>query len=421
MKPSKRFVKTDDQKKALSLLAGKAPNVLLYGGSRSGKTFISIYAIFVRALKSPGSRHAILRFHTNAVRRSILNDTLPRVLELCFPRLKYKENKTDGFLRLPNGSELWFSGLEQADRAEKILGREFATLYFNECSELEYSAVNTALTRLAQKTTLKNRAYFDCNPPGKSHWTYQLFFRHLDPLTREILPYPELYAAMLMNPAGNAANLPNGYLTNTLAGLSARQRERFLEGRFLDDIEGALWKREWIDRTRLVTLPVTVDRLVIGVDPAVTGGENSDRCGIIAAARGEDGDYYILADRSTRGSVLGWIQTVCRLYRELQADRVIGEVNNGGDLIETALRNECPDIPFRAVRATRGKLARAEPVAALYEAGKVHHIGSYPDLEEELCSYAPGHILHSPDRMDAVVWALTELSEAPKEYRFFTV
>ena len=194
------FKKTDDQLEAIRLLSGTAKYVLLFGGSRSGKTFILIYALIIRALKAPGSRHAVLRFRANAVRQAVWNDTFLKVMRLCFPGLKWKEHRVDGLIQLPSGSEIWFGGLDSAERVDKILGREFATIYFNECSEISYTAIMTALTRLAQKTSLSNKAYFDCNPSGKKHWSYKLFVDKIDPETKTPLLFPESYISMLMNP-----------------------------------------------------------------------------------------------------------------------------------------------------------------------------------------------------------------------------
>ena len=132
------FVKTAAQQRAIRLLSGPSRFVMLYGGSRSGKTFILVYAILVRALRAAGSRHAILRLHANTVRQSIRFDTLPKVVKLAFPWLGLSESKVDQLIRLPNGSELWFGGLDTEERADKILGKEFATIYFNECSELGF-------------------------------------------------------------------------------------------------------------------------------------------------------------------------------------------------------------------------------------------------------------------------------------------
>ena len=414
---SKNFIPTPDQKQALSLLGGAARQTLLFGGSRSGKTFILIYAVLVRALREPGSRHIILRFRANAVRQSVRLDTFPKVLRLAFPGVRFEENRADGFVRFSNGSEIWFGGLDTEERVDKILGREFATIYFNECSEIAYNTVTTALTRLAQRTNLTNRAYFDCNPSGKSHWSYRLFLEKVDPITLAPLAAPDQYAAMLMNPAGNAANLPAGYLEETLANLPELQRKRFMLGEFLDDLEGALWNAKLLAGCRADNLPV-MERIVIGVDPAVTSGQNSDTTGIIAAGRGTDGVIYILQDASIRAKPQVWGRRVVDLYHELRADRVVGEVNNGGDLVEELLRSFDDTLPFRAVRASRGKTARAEPVAALYEQQKVRHHGIFPELEEEMCSFQPGSPF-SPDRMDAMVWAVTELTRSGGDRHIF--
>ena len=405
------------QQEALSLLGAGARFCLLYGGSRSGKTFVLCCALVVRALKGAGSRHAVIRRHFNGVRSAVGNDTMPKALHCRFPGVEYEYSKTDSVFRFPNGSEIQLVGLDDAQRAEKILGREFATLYFNECSELDFGSVQTALTRLAQYVPgLSNKAFFDCNPPGKSHWSYRMFVQKLNPADNTPLALPEQYAMMRINPVDNKENLPPGYIDDTLGTLSLRQRRRFLEGQWQDEVEGALWNSEIIDRNRVVNPPELL-RVVIGVDPAVTAGKSSDLTGIVGAGTSADGHYYILADRSCRVNPLEWGREVIKLYRELKADRVIGEVNNGGDLIRTMLCELSPGLPFQAVSARRGKVLRAEPVAALYEKNLVHHAGVFTDLEEEMCSYSPLTAVKSPDRLDALVWAVAALSE-PREKRF---
>lgn len=404
------FQKTPAQRKALRLLTGPSRYVLLFGGSRSGKTFILVYAVLVRALRAAGSRHAILRLHGNSVRQSVLLDTLPKVAKLAFPGLKFKESRQDQFVRLPNHSEIWFGGVDGEERVDKILGKEFATIYFNECSEISFDAVNTVLTRLAQRTPLRNRAYFDCNPSGKSHWSYKLFVEKRDPVSGLALPFPQNYASMQLNPAENRANLPEGYLEETLAGLSERQKQRFLEGRWLDDFSGALWTPEMIERDRTDRLPEEFERIVVGVDPAVSSGSEADETGIVTVGRDRNRHFYVLSDTSMAGRPTEWARRVIAEYHRFRADRVAGEVNNGGELIETVLRSVDADVSFRAVRAMRGKIERAEPVAALYEQRRVHHLGRFPVLEEQMTTFRP-ESSDSPDRLDALVWAVTTLME----------
>ena len=406
------FRYTPAQRRALVAASGAAANLLVYGGSRSGKTFALACALVVRALKSPGSRHAIIRRHYNTVHASIGLDTLPKVMKLRFPGVDYEYRRTDGIFRFANTSEIHLIGLDDELRAEKILGQEFSTLYFNECSELEYKSVQMALTRLAQNSPgIVNKAFYDCNPPGRRHWTYRVFIEKVDPVDRTALRRPESYQALRINPDDNRENLPASYLAETLANLPERQKRRFLLGEWSDDTEGALWTEEMIDRERVLRAPDDLARIVIGVDPAVTSNSTSDHTGIVAAAIGPDGRYYILKDASCRTSPLEWAKLVTELYHELDADLVVGEVNNGGDLIESLLRQFSPDIAFHAVRASRGKILRAEPAAALYERRKVCHVGRFPDLEEQMLSYSPLHSANSPDRLDALVWVLAELAK----------
>ena len=410
--------KTAKQHQAVALMSDPEKRyVLLSGGSRSGKTFIACYALVVRALKAPNTRHLITRFHFRDVKNAVGRDTMPKVLKLI--GTPYTLDKTDWFFTLPNGSEIWLGGLDDNERVEKILGMEYATIYYNESSQTSYHAFTTAQTRLAQKCDLINRAYVDCNPPTKSHWLHRLFLEHIDPETRVPVPAPERYAVLDMNPMDNRENLPEGYIEDTLASLPERKRRRFLDGEWLDDPEGALWKRSMIDDHRHVGKLPDLKRIVIGVDPAVTGNASSDETGIVAVGRDALGHLYVLGDYSVRGSPLDWAKRVAWAADRHKADRVIGEVNNGGDLVEVNLRTVAKSLPFKKVTASRGKYIRAEPIAALYEKGEVHHVGAFPDLEDQMCEWVPDD--DSPDRMDALVWAITELTGETPSLSFGTV
>ena len=181
-----------------------------------------------------------------------------------------------------------------------------------------------------------------------------------------------------------------------------------LDGELLEDTPGALWSRAGIDATRRAGHP-DLQRVVVAVDPAVTSGEESDQTGIVVAGLGVDGRGYVLADLTCRLSPDGWARRAVTAYHAHTADRLVAEVNNGGDLVERVVRTVDPDVSYKAVHASRGKQTRAEPVAALYEQGKVSHVGSLPDLEDQMCAYTPDGYDGSPDRVDALVWALTEL------------
>ena len=233
------FKKTIAQIAAIKLLASPAKFIMLYGGSRSGKTFIIVFAIIVRACKTK-SRHVMLRQTFNSIKTSIWLDTMVKVLAIAFPKLSFEKNKSDYYITLPNGSEVWIAGLDDDKRVEKILGKEFSTIFFNECSQLSYTSVQIALTRLAEKNSLKKKAYFDENPPSKKHWSYWLFVRKQDPIENEPLEDPEEYASMVINPKDNLDNIDEDYL-KMLSKMPEKERQRFLDGLFTDDDDGAAY------------------------------------------------------------------------------------------------------------------------------------------------------------------------------------
>lgn len=190
-----------------------------------------------------------------------------------------------------------------------------------------------------------------------------------------------------------------------------------LMGELLEDFPGALWTRSMIESARIRPDEVHWDmivRIVVAIDPAVSANEDSDETGIITAALTRSEHVLILDDDSCKESPLGWARRAVSRYKLRKADRIVAEVNNGGDLVAANLYTVAPEVPFRAVRASRGKAVRAEPVAAMYEQGRVHHVGRFDTLEDQLCEFVPGITDKSPDRMDALVWAVTELVVDPE-------
>ena len=206
----------------------------------------------------------------------------------------------------------------------------------------------------------------------------------------------------------NAANLAPAALAELrLRYEGTRLGRQELFGEIIDDVEGALWTRELIDEHRVKEAP-PLARIVVAIDPAVTSGENSDMTGIVVAGLANDGQYYILEDLTVRSKPHQWATRAVEAFHTWKADRIIGETNNGGDMIEQLIRQIDYNVPFRKVTATRGKLVRAEPVAALFEQGRAHMVGMWQDLEDQMCNWTmDSH--ESPDRMDAMVWAVTEL------------
>jgi len=417
------FKLTAKQAEAQAICAGTAKHVMLFGGSRSGKTFLHVRNVVMRALKAENSRHVVFRFRFNAIKASIVLDTFPKVMRLAFPNVPYKLDKTDWYAKFPNGSEIWFAGLDDAERAEKVLGMEFATIYFNECSQIPYGSLQTALTRLAQQVVqvidgearpLKPRVFYDMNPPGRSHWTYRQFIQKVDPETKVALSKPDDYVSFKINPTDNRDNVATDYL-ETLDAMSAKMRKRFRDGDFGEEVAGALFTDELIEQYRVIGghLPDMV-RIVIGVDPSGAGdadNADNDAIGIIAAGLGTDGNCYLLEDATVKAGPGTWGRVATSLFDRHEADVVVGETNYGGAMVNHVIQTARPRTNFRQVTATRGKVVRAEPFSALYEQGKVRHVGRFNELEEELTSFTTyGYVGgDSPNRADALIWCLAEL------------
>jgi phage terminase large subunit-like protein len=204
----------------------------------------------------------------------------------------------------------------------------------------------------------------------------------------------------------NAANLPPlllDQLRRRYEGTRIGRQE--LEGELLEDVEGALWTYDIATRNRQ-NRPDSFDRIVVAVDPASTAKESSNETGIMVAGR--VGDHaFVLEDLSVRASPLEWAGKVVDAYHRWKADAIVVETNQGGDMIATTLRTVDPSVRIKEVHATRGKVLRAEPVVALYEQTRVAHCGVFRELEDQMCSWIPTQ--ESPDRLDALVWALTDL------------
>lgn len=397
------------------LVDDKIRRFLVYSGSRAGKTFEFIRSILLRALMAEDSRHVIIRKHFAQVKKYIWLDTLPTVVNKCFKGLNDYIDKKGGdfFYKLDNGSEIWIGGLDDKERADKILGGEYNTIYFNECSEISYSSVVTALTRLGKKSykadgsPLVNKAFFDCNPPAKSHWSYKLFFEDKDPEANMVLPDSSIYKKLHIKPQHNLKNLSSDFIL-TLKNLTGEKRKRFFEGVYQDEIKGALWSQAVINNTRRSDVP-ELKRILVAVDPAMS--KTGDETGIIVVGQGIDDHIYVLEDRSGNYLPYEWANVVAMLYDKYHADGVVGEVNNGGDLVESNITSMRKDINFIEVRASRGKITRAEPVSSWYNKGLIHHVGEFTDLEYQLTTYTGDKSEVSPDRMDALVWGCTVLME----------
>lgn len=240
-------------------------------------------------------------------------------------------------------------------------------------------------------------------------------------LTTTPRPIP-MFKAIVKNPRtvitrgssyDNRANLSQAYYDDVIAPyVGTRLGRQEIDAEILDDNPGALWTRTLIDAYKIRFVDIRWDlivRIVVAIDPAVTSNEKSDETGILVCGLTLSGHVIVLEDLSCKESPIGWARIAIAAFKKYRADRIVGEVNNGGDLVAANIHSVDANVPFRAVRASRGKRVRAEPVSSLYEQGRVHHVGSFPLLEDQMCEYVPSSAEDSPDRMDALVWGIYEL------------
>jgi predicted phage terminase large subunit-like protein len=233
-------------------------------------------------------------------------------------------------------------------------------------------------------------------------------------LLKELLKRPDV-AVTRGNTFENEANLAPPFLAAIRARYEGtRIGRQEIEAEVLADTPGALWCHEWLDRDRVKEAPADLQRIVVAIDPAVSNKEGSDETGIVVAARAADKSLYVLEDLSGRYQPHEWARKAVGAFHRHRADIVVAEVNNGGEMVKEVIRNVDPRVSVKSVHASRGKVTRAEPVATLYEQRRVHHVRAFATLEDQLCNFTSdfdrSRAGYSPDRVDALVWALSELS-----------
>lgn len=303
-------------------------------------------------------------------------------------------NRTFGTIRLTNGSRIKiFSGNEP----NRLRGPQHHGGWFDELAAFQYAQEAWDMYQFGARLGTHPQTIVTTTPKPV-------------PIIRK-LAKDETVIVVRGSTFDNAANLAANQLDKFRAKYEGtRLGRQELHGEILEDIEGALWNYSDIETNRITPEQTpTLIRVVVGVDPAVTSGDESDETGIIAAGVSADGHFYILDDQSLRATPDQWARVAVDTFRTHKADRIIAEVNNGGDMIVSLMRQVDSLIPVTKVTATRGKQVRAEPIAAMYEQGRVHHVGRYTTLEDQMISWTPLQP-KSPDRIDALVWALTELS-----------
>lgn len=397
------------------------------GGIRSGKSIALATILFRRALNAAGSQHAIFHAQGNVCYRNLFQLTIPETLDILLPgwfaSLKAERDDrgapkyvriSDREIILPNGSKIMFLGLDDPD---KIRGQQFSTIWVNEANQVDYNAIMTLQGRLSQSITtldggkLDTKFLIDLNPTVKSSWEYQVFVEGKVPGDGTPIPNPSRYRHMIINAIDNAKNLPADYFETVFGGMSIDQRRRDEHGEWSEDNPNALFALRTIGRKTIDTLDLV--EIIVAVDPAGSSHKKSDHTGIVVAGRDRDGVFYILEDATLRGKPEEWAQKAVDLYHKYEADWIVAEKNCGGEMVESVLRRATEggrDVPIKLVHASRGKKVRAEPIQVLYEKGRVNHVKVFADLEQQMIEFDSPGFKSSPDRVDALVWALTHLS-----------
>jgi phage terminase large subunit-like protein len=372
------------------------------GGRGSGKTWTGANTLAEMALQEPGDwgvvaptfadmrdkcvegPSGLLRaFGTNAVE---VRRGASRVVEAW--------NRSLGDLRLRNGSVIHGDGAD--DGAPTIQGYNLRGLWADEVGL--WKAWRQAWEEsIRYAVRLSPARIVATGTPKRGH-----------PLVKALMADDNVTKTLLRT-TDNAANLDPDMLAELLArygGTTLGRQE--LEGEILTDVPGALWKRSLIDMLRVPKAP-ELTRIVVAIDPSATSTESADECGIVVDGIDIQGHGYTLEDLSLRASPSDWAMHAVAAYHRHKADRIVAESNNGGEMVSAVIHAVDPSVSVKLVHASRGKHTRAEPIAALYEQGRWHHVGFFEELEDQQCSWNPETDLNSPDRMDAHVWGATEL------------
>lgn len=378
---------------------------LILGGRGAGKTragaeWVRGQALGLAPFASRPARRIALVAETLHDARSVMVEGCSGLLAVHPPSERPIFYPSRGELVWPNGA---IGQLFSAENPDSLRGPQFDAAWCDELAKWRLGPEVWDMLQFALRLGRDPRAVVTTTPRAAS-------------MLRQLLA-DDRVAVTRARTTDNRGNLAATFLAEMerrYAGTELGRQE--LDGELIEDLAGALWQRQWLDEARREAAP-EMRRVVVGVDPPVSARESSDACGIIAAGRGVDGGFYVLADRTVQGRAPNeWARAAVACYRDFVADRIVAEVNQGGDLVDAVVRQIAPELVIRQVRATRGKWLRAEPVAALYAQGRVAHVGVHRELEEQMLAFNGDGLAggRSPDRVDALVWAITELiDEAP--------
>jgi phage terminase large subunit-like protein len=374
---------------------------LLLGGRGAGKTHAG--AAWVRGMalgeppyaSAPAGRIALIG-ETEADVREVMIEGVSGIMSAHMSHERPKWIPSRRRLEWKNGA---VAQTFSAEDPESLRGPQFEAAWLDEVAKWRHAEATFDMLQFGLRLGERPRQVITTTP------------RPI-PLLKRLMADPAT-ALTHATTAVNARFLSSAFLQTVMARYGGtRLGRQELEGEMIEDRADALWSRAMIENVRVTAAPALM-RIVVAVDPPASAGENAASCGLVAAGRGEDGKIYVIADETVAGlSPAGWAAKAIALWHRLAADALVVEVNQGGDMVRAVIAEQDPSVPVIAVHARRGKWLRAEPVSALYEQGRVKHVGAFPALEDEMCDFGLDGLSagRSPDRLDALVWAVTALS-----------
>jgi PBSX family phage terminase large subunit len=378
---------------------------LLTGGRGSGKSFAVATALVSWMDREPGRRILFTRYTLTSAKDSIIPEFLEKI-DLLGLGDRFSPSATD--ITHINGSKVLFRGIKTSEgiQTAKLKSIQGVNCWVvDEAEELPDDDIFDKIDLSIRDAKWKNRIILSLNPAHKSHWIYRRWFEQ----RRDNVLY------IHTDYTHNQKNLPADYVAKAEECRQSDPQKfaRVWLGEWFEEVAGALCTYEMIQFAREPMEFPDFRRVVVAVDPAAKANDNSDDTGIVCVALGVDHRYYVLEDATLKASPAKWAAAAVEVYGRRSADRVVAEVNNGGDMVEFALRSIDADLPYEAVHASRGKIIRGEPVAVLYENGRVSHAPGLAKLEAELMTYSGMTTSDSPNRLDAMVWAFWALMRTP--------
>lgn len=381
---------------------------MILAGRGWGKTKTAAEDCWDWGWENPNARIAVVAATAKDLRETMLEG--PSGILSSAPReIIASYNKSFSEVKLINGTQI--NGYS-AEEPERLRGPNFGRAY---CDEL-------ASWQRPESWDMLNFALRIGDRPQVIITTTPKPTKLIDSLVRDSAKAGSGVILTTGSTYENQTNLAPGflaYLREKYEGSRLGRQE--IHAEILSDVPGALWNRTLIEALRVTSAP-EMRRIVVAIDPAVSTKEGSDETGIVVAGHGRDGQFYVLDDDSGSYPPEEWARRAVALFNKHKADRIVAEANNGGDMVDRTIRVVAPNVPIKLVHASRGKAVRAEPISALYEQGRAHHVNSFPTLEDQMCQFTSDYdrakMGYSPDRLDALVWAVTDLME--KKVGFFS-